>query len=217
MSLRVINGGFMGRWEADAEGRLRTAALELFAELGYEQTSVAAIAERAGVTARTFFRYFADKREVLFNGSQHLQEAMVAGIANAPAKANALEAVAAALIGASDFFDEGRRGFARQRHAVVAANAELFERELIKLSTLAKALADALRARGVDAGDAMLLAESGIAIFHVVFRRWVARGEKRGFHELMGETLQRWQALASLRLSPAPRPARPRASAPGSA
>jgi AcrR family transcriptional regulator len=191
----------MGRWDPDAEGRLRTAAMELFAELGYEQTSVAAIAERAGLTARTFFRYFSDKREVLFGGSQQLQDLMVSAIAQSPPKSSPLEAVAAALAVTADFFDgEGRRSFARQRHAVVSAHADLRERELIKLSKLSSALGEALRARRVAEPDASLAAESGIAIFHVVFRRWVARGERRSFNELLAESLARWQALASSRL-----------------
>src|SRR5262249_2847821 len=157
----------------------------LFAELGYEQTSVAAIAERAGLTARTFFRYFSDKKEVLFHGSDHLQNLMVQAIADAPAKASPLEAIAAALAKAAGYFDEGRRTLARQRHAVITANADLFERELIKLSTLSAAVAQALRSRGMDDTGAHLVAECGIAIFHVAFRRWVARGEKRNFHELV--------------------------------
>jgi AcrR family transcriptional regulator len=190
----------MGRWDPDAEGRLRTAAMELFAELGYEQTSVAAIAERAGLTARTFFRYFSDKREVLFGGSQQLEDLMVGAIAQSPPKSSPLEAVAAALTATADFFDERRRPFARQRHAVVSAHADLRERELIKLSKLSAALGEALRARRVPEPDASLAAESGIAIFHVVFRRWVARGEKRSFNELLAESLARWQALASSRL-----------------
>src|SRR3954447_24119140 len=87
----------MGRWEPGAAGRLREAALELYVAHGYEQTTVAEIAERAGVTARTFFRHFADKREVLFAGSEALQEGMAAAVATAPADAGPLEAVAAAL------------------------------------------------------------------------------------------------------------------------
>src|SRR5579885_2356991 len=87
----------MGRWEPDAVGRLRAAAMELFHTQGYDQTTVAQIAERAGVTARTFFRYFADKREVLFAGSEELQRAMVDGLMAAPEGAAAMEAVAAAL------------------------------------------------------------------------------------------------------------------------
>ena len=189
----------MGRWDPHADERLRAAAIELFTDLGYEQTSVAAIAERAGLTPRTFFRYFADKKEVLFNGSSHLQELMVGAIANAAAKATPMEAMAAALTAVADYFDEGRRTFARQRNAIVTANKELVERELIKLATLSSALAATLRARDVDEPDASIVAESGIAIFQVVFRRWVARGEKRSFNELVLESLGRWHALAAAR------------------
>ena len=83
----------MGRWDPDAAGRFRAAAMELFGEIGYEQTTVAAIAERAGLTARTFFRYFADKREVLFSGSERLQALMVDALAKAPASAAPIDAV----------------------------------------------------------------------------------------------------------------------------
>src|ERR1700757_4850795 len=101
----------MARWEPDAESRFRAAAIELFGEIGYDQTTVAAIAERAGLTARTFFRYFADKREVLFNGSEHLQQTMVDALARASAEASAVDAIAAALTSAGDFFDDERRAF----------------------------------------------------------------------------------------------------------
>jgi hypothetical protein len=124
---------------------------------------------------------------------------MVEAIASAPADASAMQALGAALVAVGDFFDDGRRTFARQRHAVIAANAELHERELMKLAALSAALASALRAREVDEEDASLVAECGIAIFHVVFRRWVARGEKRSFKDLALETLDRWQALAGAR------------------
>src|SRR4051794_33644988 len=87
----------MARWEPDAGGRMREAALELFLDHGYEQTTVAEIAERAGVTARTFFRHYADKREVLFAGSEALERGMVAAVAGAPPSASPLDAVAAAL------------------------------------------------------------------------------------------------------------------------
>ncbi|MGI4814516.1 MAG: TetR family transcriptional regulator, partial [Janthinobacterium lividum] len=144
----------MGRWEPDAESRFRAAALELFGEIGYEQTTVAAIAARAGLTARTFFRYFADKREVLFNGSERLQQSMVDALAQAPAEASAIDAITAALTKAGDFFDNDLRPFARLRSTVIAANMDLRERELIKLATLSAALAQALRERGVGEPDA---------------------------------------------------------------
>src|SRR5580698_5130271 len=108
----------MGRWEPDASGRLRAAAMDLYVERGYEQTTVADIAQRAGLTARTFFRYFADKREVLFNGSGRLQQAMVDALTGAPARATAIEAIAAALHASAEFFGDNRE-FAKQRRAII--------------------------------------------------------------------------------------------------
>src|SRR5664280_457659 len=121
----------MGRWEPNASGRLREAAMELYIERGFEQTTVAEIAARAGLTARTFFRYFADKREVLFGGSASLQELLVAALEGAPDAASPMEAVAAALDEAAAVLGQGRE-YSRKRQSVIAANAELRERELIK-------------------------------------------------------------------------------------
>src|SRR3954462_7603871 len=134
----------MSRWQPNARGRVEQAALELYTERGFEQTTVAEIAERAGLTERTFFRHFADKREVLFWGSGALQERMVSTVAGAPAATPPFDAIAAALESANTLF-QGRRDYARQRQAVIAANAALLERELIKLAALASALAGALR------------------------------------------------------------------------
>src|SRR6201996_7678913 len=134
----------MARWAPGAKGRLEEAALDLFCERGFEETTVADIAERAGLTKRTFFRYFADKREVLFSGTEVLQEAFVAGIAAAPAADSPLDAIAAGLDAMADLFDDfGERP--RKRQAIIAANRDLQERELIKLSAYAAAGAAALR------------------------------------------------------------------------
>jgi len=187
----------MGRWEPDAESRFRAAAIELFGEVGYEQTTVAAIAERAGLTARTFFRYFADKREVLFNGSERLQQTMVDALAQAPAEVSAIDAIAAALMKAGDFFDDDRRPFARLRSTVIAANTDLRERELIKLATLSAALAQALRERGVGEPDASLAAEAGIAVFRGAFVQWVSESERRGYVGIVKESLARLRMLAA--------------------
>src|SRR5882757_6173523 len=132
----------MARWEPDSRGRLEQAALALFGERGFENTTVAEIAARAGLTERTFFRYFADKREVLFSGSGILQDLLVSAVASAPDASAPIDAIAAALETAGARLQE-RREFAWQRQTVIAANAELQERELIKLASLAAALADA--------------------------------------------------------------------------
>jgi AcrR family transcriptional regulator len=188
----------MGRWEPDAAGRFRAAAMELFVERGFEQTTVADIAERAGLTARTFFRYFADKREVLFNGSESLQQTMISALKVAPAQATAIEAIAAALDATADFFGDNRE-FARKRRSVIAANPELHERELIKFATLSATLAEGLRSRGITEPDASLAAEAGIAVFRVAFERWVGESEQRGFRAIVSESLARLRALTAIK------------------
>jgi AcrR family transcriptional regulator len=173
MSVAVIKyDRHMGRWEPDARGRLAQAALDLYGERGFEQTTVAEIADRAGLTERTFFRYFADKREVLFWGAARLQESLVSAVAGAPGAAAPIDAVIAALEAAGAVFQEGRE-HSVQRQAVIAANAELQERELIKLAKLASALAGALHRRGVGEPTASLAAEAGITVFRIAFERWI--------------------------------------------
>jgi AcrR family transcriptional regulator len=168
----------MGRWEPNARARLERAAMELFQELGYARTTVDGIAARAGLTERTFFRYFTDKREVLFSGSAHLEKFIVEAIEGAPKTMAPLDAVAAALEATAPMFEERRR-YARKRRAVIAAHAELRERELIKLASLAVAVAASLRKRGVSAPTAALAAEAGIAVFRNAFERWVDDKEQR--------------------------------------
>src|SRR4051794_13163473 len=119
----------MGRWEPDARGRLERAALELYRERGFEQTTVAEIAKRAGLTERTYFRHFADKREVLFAGAGTMRELLVSTVAEAPDDLAPIEAAVAGVEAAGAVIQE-RRELARQRQAIIAANAELQEREL---------------------------------------------------------------------------------------
>src|SRR4051794_15912509 len=158
----------MARWEPNAEGRLREAAMELFSERGYEQTTVADIAERAGLTSRTFFRYFADRREVLFVSAEAFERPLVDALEAAPADAPPMAAIAAALNAFAELVG-GDRERSRARQAVIDSSAELRERELIKLASLAAALADALRRRGVPELQADLAAETGIAVLRVAF------------------------------------------------
>ena len=162
----------MGRWEPDARGRLAQAALALYAEQGFEQTTAAEIARRAGLTERTFFRHFADKREVLFYGSETAQGHLARAIADAPASATPMAAVSAALEAIGAMFQENPERV-RLRDAVVSANAELRERELSKLAGMTAVVAGALRDRGVPESAAGLAAETGFAVFKVAFARWV--------------------------------------------
>jgi AcrR family transcriptional regulator len=175
----------MARWEPDAAGRLREAALQLFVDQGYEQTTVAEIAERAGVTSRTFFRHFTDKREVLFGGSELLEQGMVAAVAGASAGASPLDLVAAALDAAAELIGRDH-AFSRRRQVVITANPELHERELIKMARLADALARALVERGIPADEARIAAETGTTVFRIGFERWVS-GPARGD---LGDTLR---------------------------
>jgi AcrR family transcriptional regulator len=186
----------MGRWEPNARGRLERAAIELYGERGFEQTTVAEIAARAGLTERTFFRHFADKREVLFWGAAALQELLVNAVANAPESAAPIDAVAAALAAAGVLLQERRDG-ARLRHAIIVANAELQERELIKMAALAAALADTLRERGVSDPAASLAAEAGIAVFKIAFERWIADPAQRDLPQLMHESLTELKAVTA--------------------
>lgn len=186
----------MGRWEPDAAGRLLEAALELFSERGYEQTTVADIAQKAGVTERTFFRYYADKREVLFAGGTQLEATVVASIAAAPSSAAPLEAVVAAISAIGLLLDE-RREFARRRAAVIASNASLQERELLKLAALSTAASAALRDRGAGAAEAALAAETGMALFKVSFERWIASPSARSIADYVKEAARELTALAA--------------------
>jgi AcrR family transcriptional regulator len=184
----------MSRWEPNPRGRLEQAALKLYSERGFEQTTVAEIAKRAGLTERTFFRHFADKREVLFAGAGSLQELLVSTVASAPDSAAPIDAVAAALEAAGALLQE-RRESARQRQTIIAANAELQERELIKLASLASALADTLRRRGVKDPAASLAAEAGIAVFRIAFERWINETNQQDFSRLIRESLDELRAV----------------------
>jgi AcrR family transcriptional regulator len=186
----------MSRWEPNARGRLEQAALHLFIERGFEQTTVVDIAQRAGLTERTFFRHFADKREVLFGGAGALQDLLVNTVAGTPASMAPLDTIVAALVAAGAILQE-RRDYARQRQTVIASHAELRERELIKLAALAAALADALRRRGVAEPAASLVAEAGIAVFKVAFDRWVNETSQCDLPYLIRESLNELKAVTA--------------------
>jgi len=178
----------MSRWKPDAEGRLTLAAITLFERQGYDRTTVAEIAEAAGLTKRTFFRYFTDKREVLFNGSHELSDRWIGAIAAAPPDAGPMDAVFAGLGAVAELFAD-RHPFARVRSRIVAANPELQERELIKLQSLAAAITAALVDRGVATNAAILAAQAGVTVFHVAFARWVEQDDPAAFKLLMDESL----------------------------
>ncbi len=167
-----INLAVMARWKPNAPERLAEAALVLFAERGYEATTVAEIAERAGLTKSTFFRYFADKREVLFGGLT-MDHLLTTGIATAPPGAAPLEAVANAfeLLG-RDVFSSDRREFSHRRRAVIAANPELQEREALKGLRISSAMVEALERRGVPAMTARVAAQIASLSLTIAYTQW---------------------------------------------
>jgi len=186
----------MARWEGGARERLYTAALERFVKQGFEGTTVAEIAATAGLTERTFFRYFADKREVLFQGHEEFQQAFIGPIEAADGTDDPMSIVVNALKNASvqRFFGE-RRPWSRARQSVIDADPGLQERELLKLSALAAAMARALRAHGINATAATLAAESGVAVFRVAFANWIAEGEQRSYVECLTDAFVELRAL----------------------
>jgi AcrR family transcriptional regulator len=179
----------VGRWEPDSRGRLQEAALALYAEKGFDQTTAAEIANRAGLTERTFFRHFADKREVLFGGALILQERIVAGVREAPPSDGPLDAVARGLAAAAEMLGEYRRDLSRLRHAVISGTPELRERELAKLADYSSAVAAALRDRGVGPTQAALAAEAGMTILRFAMEQWAGGRDDRALTEIMGDTV----------------------------
>jgi AcrR family transcriptional regulator len=194
----------MTRWEPDAAGRLLKAAMALFDEQGYDATTVAEIAERAGLTKRTFFRHFADKREVLFGGVRDLEQAWLDGIAAAPADADPLTAVAVAGLDPVVRLFADRHAFATLRSRIIAANPELRERELIKLHTLGQIIESALLERGVPQNAATLAAQAGVTVFHVGFTRWVQQDDPQRLRQLFDESLAELRAVTAATALAAP-------------
>ena len=163
----------MARWEPGARERMVLAAADLFAEQGYDATTVAQIAERAGVTKSTFFRHFPDKRELLVAGQEVLSRLLAEGIAGAPETASPLEAVAAGLERASNAMGPVNRELGPRLKAAIAASAELQERDALKSVGLAAAMTNALKARGVPDLIAHLAGEMGVLAFKRGYSEWL--------------------------------------------
>jgi AcrR family transcriptional regulator len=180
----------MARWEPGAPERLQKAALELFATRGYEQTTATEIAQSVGLTERTFFRHFSDKREVLFHGQDVFVQAFLAGVDAAPPGASPIEIIACCLQSAASLFPDERRPHARMRRSVIEQNPALQERESHKLAGLATAAADALRVRGVGEVAATLAAESGVTVFGIAFAQWIREGEQRSLVDISADVLR---------------------------
>jgi AcrR family transcriptional regulator len=170
----------MPRWDPRARDRLRDAALELYLERGYESVTVTEITERAGLTRRTFSRYFTDKRDVLFAGSEQLPVALADAVLRADDALRPFGALLAALVNIGEMLAD-QVPHAAQRRAVIKASPELQERERTKIAAVTDALADALQQRGAAEPAAKLLAHVGVAIFQAAFERWADQPERAGF------------------------------------
>ena len=187
----------MARWEPNARERLVLAALDLFAEQGYDNTTVTQIAERAGLTKTTFFRHFPDKREVLFAGQEVHSRLLADGVAAAPDPATPLEAVAAALDALTASFTAEQRDFGPRLLMVIAGNPELQERAAFKRAALAAALTSALGKRGVPDLTASLAAELGVLSFHRAFEHWVDPASQQTLTELARQALDELRAATA--------------------
>lgn len=163
------------------------AALELYSEQGYERTTVSEIADRVGVTSRTYFRYFPDKREVLFASGDAIRDEIVAATTQALRSRPAYEAVLIGVAAGRGVFQS--RDFAQTREAVIATSGELRERELVKIASIAEALKTILADAGSDEASARMTAEAGVAVFVEATRRWQA-GDDAPFGELVGQAAQ---------------------------
>lgn len=183
----------MPRWQPDAIGRLQHAAMTLFLERGYDDVTVAEIADHAGLTKRTYFNHFADKREVLFAGATAFEQGIVDAVRAAPAGMAALDVVTVALGRAGAGLTEWGEPV-RLRQRVVSSSAELRERELIKMDALATAMGGALHERGAEHLTADVVAQVGVVAYRTAFQQWADADEPQDFRAILDEVLQRIRA-----------------------
>jgi AcrR family transcriptional regulator len=196
----------MPRWAPRTEDRLREAALELFLEHGYENVTVAEITERAGLTRRSFSRYFTDKRDVLFAGSERLPAVLARSVGNADSTLSSFEALLTALVDVAGGLAD-QAPLAAQRRAVVRASPELQERGRTKFAAMTDAVADALRDRGTAESEATLLAQVGVAIFRTAFERWTDQPDDVGLPARIREAAAELAAsLGAVDFAALPRP-----------
>lgn len=188
----------MPRWEPDARQRLETAALELFAERGYDGTTVADIAERAGLMKRSFFRYFRDKREVLFGGTDGLVARLRAGVGDAPAGDPPWQVLLGALAASASLFPADR-SLAHRRQSVIAANPELREREVLKVAVLEDVLRDLLAERGVPPRQAAYLVRLALTVYEQAFTQWMEPGARATFERCVADADAELQRALSTR------------------
>lgn len=197
----------MGRWEPDAQGRLLSAALELFAEHGYEATTTAQIAERAGLTKTTLFRLFSDKREIVFQGQSALVELVRRGVSEAPMGANPSELMAGAIGLLSRAHTEDHRRTGRILDPVLAESPELNERAVFKRFTIASTLEKALADRGVEKREAGILADLGVRAYYSGYELWVASDSPSPLADYVADELSHLEEAATILVRSSAEPA----------
>jgi AcrR family transcriptional regulator len=188
----------MGRWQPGARERLEQAALDLFSEKGVTETTVPQITARAGLTTRTFFRHFADKREVLFAGEELVPERVARFMAEAPPSLGPMELIAEGLApAAAEIFSGRGLDYLLRRRAAIDAEPALRERELRKFSLLSQALEQGFRDRGVDALTAVLAAELAVTTFRIAVTRWLDQHGDPDLPATVDETLAAMRHLTN--------------------
>ncbi|PSL04551.1 TetR family transcriptional regulator [Haloactinopolyspora alba] len=188
----------MGRWQPGARERLERAALELFLERGFTETTVPQITARAGLTTRTFFRYFADKREVLFTGEELVPERVAHLMAQAPPSLGPMELITEILTSsAAEILERRDLDYVLRRRAAIDAEPALRERELRKFSLLSEALEQGFRDRGVDDLTARLAAEVAVSTFRTAVTRWLDQHGDPDLPAMINQTLSAMRRLTS--------------------
>jgi AcrR family transcriptional regulator len=191
----------MARKSSDAPGRLQQAAMALFIDRGYDEVTVAEIAERAGMTKRSFFNHFADKREVMFASTDALQASVLAALAGASADLGPLDAVVQAFTQAAATMED-YTVLARTRQAIIDSSPDLQERDLLKMAAMTTAIAEALAPRGVPRRDAILVAQAATTLFATAVDEWT-RDPRRGLVASIQEALNSLKAaLAASKFAP---------------
>jgi AcrR family transcriptional regulator len=199
--------GTMGRWEPDARGRLLRAAIDLFTERGYDATTAAQIAERAGLTKTTLFRHFADKREILFQGQEILIRLAADGVRAAEPQSASFDVLRAGVLALCTVHEAEHRQIGRQLDAIFSSSPELRERAAFKRSAITDALQKALAARFGDERRAAVLADIGVRAYYDGFAAWIASAVDGPLADVVSNELAAYASvLVDMAPSPVPSP-----------
>ncbi len=194
----------MGRWEPNARGRLLHAAVELFTERGYDATTAAQIAERAGLTKTTLFRLFADKREILFQGQETLVTLAVEAVRTTPPQTAPLQVLQTAILALCSVHTTERRDTGRQLDVILSSSPELQERAAFKRFAITNALHRALATRLGDVRRAGVLADVGVRAYYDGFASWIASHEDGPLSDAVTTELRAYESVLADMTVPMP-------------